>query len=643
MEKRGKQLEYLVTCMILVGVGLLFVFMNDSINTSTVLHFGLFQIMQGVLLLICAILLYYRIYVDYRNEREADQTEETAEQPKDPAAELPTAPPEGGEEAAAERQRRRDDVDSVNAIMLLIVVSVLVVAYYMFTMKPKADVVGSVAPLHMVVCVVVFILYACVERWWAMQLDTNRDAPSICNIMVINKAAILALMADMVTSFTGLFSVSQYADYVVLACWAYVAVMAVISVGIKLFRHRGEMAFVFYVVFPIYYYGGQKSSGALEWLERHTGISMRSLWSLKFIKMILPSCGLAVVVLMWLSTCVIQVEPYQQGALYRFGRLSEEDILDPGLHFKLPIPFEDVKIYNVTQPQGMIVGYEGDVTNKNNLWTRPHEGEEQALLLGNGNELVAINLKIVYRISDLYTYLTNYSNPEDVLNAKGYEIVMGETINTDINTVISEDRSELSHRIENQLKAYAQEAGLGLEVMSVTLASIHPPVAIADIYQSVVSAGIQKKTSVLTAEGKALVAKEGAEADRQIAINDAGIQNSDRVSTANAEIEEYNASIEAYQMDPEAYQLDKYLEAFENTVSQKKKYIVGEGVDLGALYANGGLMTGSGWFDGQSSGGDGSAESGTGGGAQSGSGGTQTTAGANTTTAQSGAGTEGGT
>ena len=144
-------------------------------------------------------------------------------------------------------------------------------------------------------------------------------------------------------------------------------------------------------------------------------------------------------------------------------------------------------------------------------------------------------------------------------------------------------------------------------------------------------------------EGKALVAKEGAEADRQIAINDAGIQNSDRVSTANAEIEEYNASIEAYQMDPEAYQLDKYLEAFENTVSQKKKYIVGEGVDLGALYANGGLMTGSGWFDGQSSGGDGSAESGTGGGAQSGSGGTQTTAGANTTTAQSGAGTEGGT
>lgn len=270
------------------------------------------------------------------------------------------------------------------------------------------------------------------------------------------------------------------------------------------------------------------------------------------------------------------------------------------------MPFEEVKIYNVTQPQGMIVGYEGDVNNKNNLWTRPHEGEEQALLLGNGNELVAINLKITYRISDLYTYLTRYSSPEDVLNAKGYEVVMGETIHTDINTIISEDRSQLSHRIEEQLKEYAREAELGLEVMSVTLASIHPPVAIADIYQSVVSAGIQKKTSVLTAEGKALVAREGAEADKQLAINDAGIQRDERVSSANAEIQKYNASIEAYLLDPEAYLLDRYLESFQQALAQQRKYIVGPGVDAGALYANFGLGgSGSRWFSGLDGGGAG--------------------------------------
>ena len=566
MERLSKQLEYFITSLALLGIGLLFYFTNASLNTYTVLHFSLFQIMQGVLVLIWAVILTYQASVERRRQ------------------EQPPAEPE---------QSGRESVDSVNATMILVVVTVLVVGYYMFTMQIDPERTETVSPLNMVICVVTFIAYACVERWWAMQLTANPDAASMCNLMVLNKAAVVALMADMITTFTGLFSVRTYVDYVILAIWGYVSLMAVISVAVKLIRHGGDMQFRIYILFPVYS-GGEGESGALAWLERNTGISMRSLWSLKFIKMVLPSCGFAVLVVLWLSTGVVQVESWQQGALYRFGRLSQEDILEPGLHFKLPIPFEEVRLYNVMQPQSMIVGYEGDVNNKNNLWTRPHEGEEQTLLLGDGKELVAINLKITYRISDLYAYLTNYSAPESVLNAKGYEIVMGETISTDIDTVISGDRSELSHRIENQLKEYAQQAGLGLEVMNVTLASIHPPVAIADIYQSVVSAGIQKKTAILTAEGAALVAREQAEAEKQLAVNEAGIQRDERVSTARAEVEVYNAGIEAYLTDPEAYRLEKYLESFEKALSGRKKYLVSPDVDVSYLYAN----YGQSWFAG---------------------------------------------
>ena len=576
MEKWSKQLEYYITSLVLLGLGLLFYFVNAGLNTVTALHFSLFQIMQGVLILIWAVVLTYQASV----ERRWNETPE-------------------------EERTEREPVDSVNATMILVVVTVLsgsgksslafdtlyAEGYYMFTMKINPEIGETVAPLHMVICVVTFIGYACVERWWSMQLSTNPSAASMCNLMVLNKGAVIALMLDMITSFTGLFSVRTYVDYVILAIWGYVCLMAVISVGVKLIRHRDDMSFRIYIWFPVYS-GGEGENGALAWLERNTGISMRSLWSLKFVKMVLPACGFMVLVILWLSTGIVQVEPWQQGALYRFGRLSEQDILEPGLHFKLPIPFEDVKLYNIMQPQSMIVGYEGDVSNKNNLWTRPHEGEEQTLLLGDGKELVAINLKITYRIDDLYAYLTNYSSPELVLNAKGYEIVMGETNSTDIDTVISEDRSQLSHRIEEQLKEYAEQAGLGLEVMNVTLASIHPPVAIADIYQSVVSAGIQKKTAILTAEGEALVAREQAEAEKQLAVNEAGIQRDERVSTAKAEVETYNAGIEAYIMDPVSYRMEKYLESIEKALAGQKKYLVSPDVDVNNLYAN----YGQSWF-----------------------------------------------
>ena len=107
-----------------------------------------------------------------------------------PRGDFIRTPEEAGEE---KREAKRDAVDSVNATMLLVVVTVLVVGFYLFTLKPREDVTGAVAPLHMVVCVVSFILYACVERWWSMQLDTNPDAASICNLMALNKIAVAAL------------------------------------------------------------------------------------------------------------------------------------------------------------------------------------------------------------------------------------------------------------------------------------------------------------------------------------------------------------------------------------------------------------------------------------------------------------------
>jgi len=578
MEKLSRQLEYFITSAVLLGVGLLFYLLNTAVNSVTMLHFSLFQVLQSIPLLLCGVLRWYGDYV---------------------AARLNGQPEANQEEQESEQDPRKDARDSVHAVMGILVVAVLVVGYYMLTMKVKSDGTGLVAPLHLVICVVDFIIYACLERWWSLRLADDADAAGVCNLMVLNKAAVLALTVDLLGCFTGLFGVTVFVDYFLLALWVYVSVLCVLSVAWKLIRHSQALEFHLYILLPVYYANG-KGSGALDWLERNTGISMRSLWSLKFIKTVLPSCCFAVIMLLWLSTCVVQVEAYQQGALYRFGRLAQADILDAGLHFKLPVPFETVSLYDVQHPQSMIVGYEGDVTSRNNLWTRPHEGEEQTLLLGNGKELVAINLKVTYRINDLYAYLTNFSSPEQVLNAKGYEIVMNETVNTNIDALISTDRSVLSHRIEQRLKDYAQAERLGLEVMSVTLASIHPPVDIADVYQSVVSADTQSKTTILVAEGEALVAREQAEAQRQTAIQNANIQRSQRVAAARAETDEYNASIEAYLMDPEAYLLDKYLESFEAAMAGRRKYIVGPGVDIGALYGDFGSRTRSAWFAGVS-------------------------------------------
>ena len=108
MGKLSKQLEYFITSGVLLGVGLLFFVLNQGINTYTVLHFSLFQIIQSVPLLISGIL---GCYGDYTARKKEGLTEEGL----------------AGAEPPAEA---RDAVDSVNATMSLLTAAVLVGGYY---------------------------------------------------------------------------------------------------------------------------------------------------------------------------------------------------------------------------------------------------------------------------------------------------------------------------------------------------------------------------------------------------------------------------------------------------------------------------------------------------------------------------------
>ena len=566
MKKRRS--DYLPAGLLTLCVGSLFLFLNRGLQTCLALQFSLLHLYECALLFLLAVMPRYQRSIRQRGEEIAARLDEASED-------------EIEDYDREELEAWKPVTGATLALVLVLLLTVIVGVAFFVSGRTGAE-PGKSAPIHTVVCVVVFILYACVEKWWAMKEDSP-ETLGLCRLMVVNKAAVLILFADLFLNYTGIANITRIAEFLMVALWIYLAVCASAGLILKRVRHPDEEEFPLYLPMP--FHRGGKNHGLVDWLEENTGISMRSLWSLKFLKVSLPTCLLGGIVLLWLSTCVVQVDAYQQGALYRFGRLSESDILEPGLHFKLPVPFEVAKVQDVTHTKTMVVGYEGDDETTNNLWTMGHKGEEHKLLLGAGRELVAINLKVSYRINDLHAYLTNYADPEAVLNAKGYEIIMHHMVNTDINTIMSVDRSALSDEIAEKLAKFAQEAELGIEVQGVALASIHPPVEISDTYQSVVSAGIQKKANVLSAEGEALKAKEGANAEHQVTINQADITKNNRVSAAKAESIEYNASLKASRMDPEAFRLDRYLDAVQNALSGKKKYILGEGVDPSSLYS----------------------------------------------------------
>lgn len=322
----------------------------------------------------------------------------------------------------------------------------------------------------------------------------------------------------------------------------------------------------------------EEKKSLLDTLEKHTGISLKSLWSIKYVTEILPSAVLVLLAVLLVASCVYKVEPYEKAAVYRFGSLEETSIKGAGLHFKLPWPVEKAEIYEVDRVQNMTIGYESNDT-MDNMWTESHSVEEYKLLTGNGNELVSVNIKLIYKIDDLYTYLTESSNPEAILSSKAYEFMMNKTNSTDLDTILSVDRTGLSKELLSALNEFTKEYKVGLSVEEVIIESIHPPVELSSVYQSVVSADVKKTTTITNAEAEAEKLILNAEKEAKTVVVTAKENQSTKVSDATKEMTVYKAAFEEYRKRPAAFKLSKYVDTYEKVIAGNKVYVFSPNID----------------------------------------------------------------
>ena len=337
------------------------------------------------------------------------------------------------------------------------------------------------------------------------------------------------------------------------------------------------------IVIPLPFAGKDKNDlSVLSFLESNTGITMRGLWSMKLIKQIVPYTVIAIAALFWISTGIVQVESYQEAAVYRLGVLQSET-LKPGLHLTLPAPFDKVEYYDTEKVNKVTIGYVAK-EDTDNLWTGTHGSSEHKLLLGGGNELVSINLKIEYKIKDLHTYVTTATAPASILEAHAYDLITQRVIVTDLETLLAVDRGEFTLNFKHDLEAQLAEHDIGIELVSVVMESIHPPLEIASVYQGVIGAEIQAEEIIKKAENAATVQLTNAKAKKEMVENTATAENHTKVAAATSNVSEFMASVEANNTNKDSYQYYKYLNALSQAYGKTNLILVGDGVDTSKIY-----------------------------------------------------------
>ena len=457
------------------------------------------------------------------------------------------------------------------------------VATHLLFWKLKPALPDRLNFLMPVLLVVVFVVFIVLEKWCAHNLDDAPDAvraklQGIINALSLGRLALLLTIAGAVLKLLGVYDAGSILCSILSILFVYETAMLLFSLTVRLIRKE----LTDYPELLVSVHGMGKDMNILTYLEQNTGITMRSLWSLQLIKKLLPPALLTLLLVLWLSTGLVQIESYQQGALFRLGKLHPQ-VLEPGFHMTLPWPFDQVDVYDTQTVKTMAIGYVPEGA-QDNIWTESHGGEEYRLLLGGGSEIVSINLLVEYRIGDLMRYIQSSASPESLMQARAYEIITARTISTDLDTLLAADREVFSETFRQELTQQLEDYNIGLSVVNVVLESIHPPVEIAYIYQDMISAGIDAEYLRIYAEDSAYQYIMKAKETAVSTIGAAESSKAKAIGAAQAAVMEFMASVEADKTYGQQYRYHKYINALTSAYGNAKLIIAGEGVDAKNIY-----------------------------------------------------------
>lgn len=332
--------------------------------------------------------------------------------------------------------------------------------------------------------------------------------------------------------------------------------------------------------------GGRANPFAVlaENIERSYGVRLQDTWAFRFLLRAAEPLALIAIIILWLSTCLTVVPVQSQAVRVTLGQFATEPV-GPGLHLTAPWPFGYLQQVDTQRVRSLEIGYGEDLGGPV-LWNERHYAGEKNMLVGDGDEMLTINVPVYYRVADPVVFLRQTEDPINAVSQLASRQLLRAMAGHNSFGVMLAEREAIRDRIRVGLQEEIDRLGLGLEIVFVGLKDIHPPVDVAPAYQDVISAREDKLTYIIDGETYRTRRLPETQADAYRLLTQATAAGDQRILAAQGDTGRFRLVEEAQQAAPALFRTRLLLDQTEATLAAVPKIVI----DRNAAAPTGGYL-----------------------------------------------------
>ncbi|MFC3120337.1 FtsH protease activity modulator HflK [Agaribacter flavus] len=252
----------------------------------------------------------------------------------------------------------------------------------------------------------------------------------------------------------------------------------------------------------------------------------------------------------------------QRAIVTQMGKIVEDKVM-PGMHYRLPWPFESVQKISSTSLRSIAI----DFSEETEKYIQPE------LTTGDG-DLVNVALEVQYSVSEPGAYYNASLQPEVLLK----KIAISETIyyvgSNDVESLLTTGRTRFQNYIKNAIQTHTYRFQLGVRITSIQIKRLEPPPSIKKGFDNVATARSEKQKFIQEAKGERSTRLAQARSEANKTKLEAQAYAKSLTEKALGDHERFLALLEAYKASPSLTAQRQYVNTLEEVLNEVQLSVI---------------------------------------------------------------------